>query len=59
MDKYIIKGFALILFGILLCVGDSGINSTVSASFSDFPFSLAGVVTGAFGLAMIFSKEEQ
>ncbi len=58
MDKYILKGFALILFGILLCIGGEGINHTVLSSFSDFPFSLAGVVIGAFGLMMIFSKEE-
>lgn len=58
MDKYILKGFALILFGILLCVGGEGINSTVLSNFGDFPFSLAGVITGAFGLMMIFSKEE-
>ena len=54
MKDKILKGIALILFGILLCIGDAELNRTVLHSWGDFPFSLIGVITGAWGLAMIF-----
>ena len=38
MNNNALKGIALILFGILLCVGGTEINSTLLHSFSDFPF---------------------
>lgn len=57
MDNKILKGIALILFGILLCIGGVEINSTILHSFSDFPFSLFGVTVGVIGLVMVFRKE--
>ena len=58
MDNKIFKGISLILFGILLCIGGPEINSTILHSFSDFPFSLIGVVTGIVGLVIIFKKSK-
>ncbi len=58
MNNKMLKGFALILFGILLCIGGTEINSTVLYSFSDFPFSLIGVIVGTIGIAMIFIKDK-
>ena len=57
MDNKTLKGIALILFGILLCLGGAEINSTILHSFSDFPFSLLGIIIGVIGLAMVFRKE--
>ena len=57
MDNKTLKGIALILFGILLCIGGTEINSTILHSFSDFPFSLSGVIIGVIGLVMIFMRE--
>lgn len=54
MNGRSLKGIALILFGILLCAGGSDINSTVLYSFSDFPFSIIGVLFGIAGLAVVF-----
>ena len=59
MDNKALKGIALILFGILLCIGGAEINSTILYSFSDFPFSLFGVITGVIGLIIIFRKESK
>lgn len=59
MDNKDMKGIALILFGILLCISSGELNSTLLHSFSDFPFSLIGVITGVVGLMMIFSKSEE
>ena len=56
MNNNALKGIALILFGILLCVGGTEINSTLLHSFSDFPFSLIGPIIGIIGLVMVFSK---
>lgn len=53
-----LKGIALILFGILLCCAENGLNSTVLANFSDVPFSLFGLLTGAAGLFFIFFRSE-
>lgn len=57
MDNKALKGIALILFGILLCIGGVEINSTILHSFSDFPFSLFGVIVGVIGLVMVFRKD--
>lgn len=54
-----IKGIVLILFGILLCLSGTEINSTLLHSLSDFPFSVFGLITGAIGLAMIFIKDKE
>lgn len=57
MNNKELKGIALILFGILLCIGGAEINRTLLSSLSDFPFSLLGVIIGAVGLVMIFIKD--
>ena len=57
MNNKVLKGIALILFGILLCAGGTEINSTLLSSLSDFPFSLLGVIIGAVGLLMVFIKD--
>ena len=54
MNHQTFKGFALILFGLLLCAGGAEINQTILRSFSDFPFALLGVISGIAGLIMIF-----
>lgn len=59
MDNKFLKGIALILFGILLCIGGAEINNTILRSFSDFPFSLIGVITGAVGLFFVFGKTQK
>lgn len=56
MNNKIAKGIALILFGILLCVAGADINNL--SSFSDFPFSLVGIISGIAGLVMIFAKNK-
>ena len=53
-----LKGIAIILFGILLCISGGEVNSTLLRSFSDFPFALIGVVTGVVGLVMIFVEDK-
>lgn len=58
MNNKIAKGIALILFGILLCVAGADINNTLLSSFSEFPFSLAGIISGIAGLVMIFAKNK-
>lgn len=58
MDNKSLKGIALILFGILLCVGGTQINDTLLYSFVDFPFSLIGIIVGAIGLTMVFDNKE-
>lgn len=58
MNNKIAKGIALILFGILLCIGGADINKTILSSWYDFPFSLAGVISGIAGLVIIFVKNK-
>lgn len=58
MNNKIAKGIALILFGILLCIGGADINKTLLSSWCDFPFSLFGVISGIAGLVMIFAKNK-
>lgn len=58
MDNKSLRGIALILFGILLCVGGPQINDTLLYSFVDFPFSLIGIIVGAIGLTMVFDNKE-
>lgn len=53
-----LKGIALILFGILLCVCSGEINGTVLYGFSYFPFALIGLISGVIGLIMIFVKDK-
>lgn len=56
MNNRILKGIALILFGILLCTGSAEINSIILYRFSDFPFAFVGVIIGIVGLVMVFNK---
>ena len=53
-----IKGLALLLFGILLCLSGNELNQTIFASLSDLPFALIGLVVGAFGLVRVFLKDK-
>lgn len=57
MNNNTLKGIALILFGILLCLGGTEINSTILRSLDRFPFSLMGVIIGIVGLIMAFVKK--
>ena len=56
MENKNMKGIALILFGILLCIGGVEINRTILHNFSDFPFSMFGVMAGIAGLVIVFMK---
>ena len=58
MNNNILRGLALILFGILLCMGSTEINRTVLHSVSDFPFALLGVISGILGLVMALQKDQ-
>lgn len=53
-----LKGIALVLFGILLCCAEEGINSIVLHSFSDVPFSLFGLLIGFIGLFFVFRSTQ-
>lgn len=53
-----LKGIALILFGILLCISSGELNATILHSFSYFPFSLLGVIAGVVGMVMIFVEDK-
>ena len=57
MEKNILKGIALILFGILLGIGGIEINDIFFGSISDIPFATIGVIIGAIGLTMVFQKD--
>ena len=43
-------GIAFLLFGILLCCAEEGLNQIIRHSFSDFSFSLVGLLIGSIGL---------
>ena len=58
MNSKIAKGIALILFGILLCIGGADINKNLLSGWYDFPFSLVGIISGIAGLVMIFAKNK-
>ncbi len=49
-----LKGISLVLFGILLCCAEEGLNSIVLYSFSDVPFSIFGLLIGSVGLSFVF-----
>ena len=59
MHNKILKGIALILFGILICLGGGEINQTILHSFGDFPFSILGVILGITGLFLVFSQKSE
>lgn len=54
------QGLGLILFGILLCVGEINFRSyTIFGSgFTLFPYSLLGACVGVVGLVLLFSEGE-
>lgn len=55
-----LKGISLLLFGILLCCAEEGLNTILLSDFSDMPFSLLGLVIGCVGLFFVLrSKEEK
>ncbi len=56
MNNRILKGIALILFGILLCVGGPEVNDIIFHSIQDLPFSILGITLGIVGLVMVFSN---
>lgn len=53
-----LKGIALVLFGILLCCAEEGLNSIILHSFSDVPFSLFGLLIGCAGLFFVFRSTQ-
>ena len=59
MDSKKLKGIALILFGILLCMSGSEINRFFMYKLYFVPFSMVGVIIGIVGLAMVFSEKDK
>lgn len=57
MPEKVYKGMALLLFGILLCTGEDSLNRVWLHAFADFPFSLLGILAGAFGLFLVFRRD--
>ena len=51
-----LKGISVILFGMLLCCAENGLNNTVFATLSDMPISAIGVIIGIVGLIITFTK---
>ena len=49
MKKQMI-GIAFLLFGILLCCAEEGLNHIIRHSFSEFSVSLGGLRIGCIGL---------
>lgn len=58
MNDKSVRGIALILFGMLLCMGSGEINRSILYGVSDFPFAAVGVICGIVGLVIIFLKNE-
>ena len=58
MNDSRLKGIAVILFGILLSASSAEMNRTV-ASWSDFPFTLIGIIVGIVGLVMVFKSNKE
>lgn len=56
MENKTMKGIALILFGILLCLVSGEMNNVVLLGVSYIPFSLFGVISGIVGLVFVFVK---
>lgn len=59
MNDSRLKGIAVILFGILLSASSAEMNRTVLASWSDFPFTLIGIIVGIVGLVMVFKSNKE
>ena len=58
MNDKNIKGIALILFGILLCLASGELNNVVFIGVSYIPFPVLGVISGVVGLGLIFAKNK-
>lgn len=54
-----LKGIALILFGILLCISGSEIDRIFMYKLYFVPFSMIGVIVGIIGLAMVFNEKDK
>lgn len=54
-----LKGIALILFGILLCISGSEIDRFFMYKLYFVPFSMIGVIVGIIGLAMAFNEKDK
>lgn len=59
MDNKALKGIALILFGILLCLASGELNNVVLIGVSYIPFPMFGVISGVVGLGLIFAKGKE
>lgn len=58
MEKAL-KGLALILFGLMLCIADPILNSGVFVTLSDLPFALLGLFTGIVGIVIVFYRKKK
>lgn len=54
-----LKGIALILFGILLCMGGGELNEYFTSDISDIPFALCGWLWGLPGWFWCFAKSAE
>ena len=57
MNDSRLKGIAVILFGILLSASSAEMNRTVLASWSDFPFTLIGIIVGIVSFVFLLEKK--
>ena len=57
-NRKILRGIALILFGMLLCLAEEEINRELFHSIGYFPFALIGAMTGVAGLVMVFHEKK-
>lgn len=53
-----LQGIALVLFGILLCCAEEGVNDAIFYRVSDVPFSSLGVLIGCVGLYFVFGNTQ-
>ena len=56
MNNRSFQGLALILFGILLCLGSGELNTMVLKGGGYIPFTLFAAASGVAGLLLIFAK---
>ena len=57
-DKKLLRGIALILFGILLCLAEEELNRELMRDLSYLPFALIGAIVGIAGLVMVFHEKK-
>ncbi len=58
MPEKVYKGFALLLFGLLLCAGADNLAHLWPRVLSGISFSLLGILLGGFGLFLVFQKSD-